>query len=121
MNLGGIWPTPIAIVVGGLEVELPAHFQAGRQRAASKMPALQSQRRGPDRAPGSGLQWQWRAFPADDRRGRQRRLPGIRVPLRSANQIMNGPPPERAATDEDAPITAVPVDRGLTRKRSLTL
>ena len=24
-------------------------------------------RRGPDRAPGSGLQWQWRAFPADDR------------------------------------------------------
>ena len=34
-----------------------------------------------DRAPGSGLQWQRGAFPADDRRGRQRRLPGIRVPL----------------------------------------
>ena len=41
----------------------------------------QSQRRGSDRAPGPGLQWQRRAFPADDRRGRQRRLPGIRVPL----------------------------------------
>ena len=41
----------------------------------------QSQRRRPDRAPRSGLQWQRRAFPADDRRGRQRRLPGIRVPL----------------------------------------
>ena len=29
----------------------------------------QSQCRGPDRAPRSGLQWQRRAFPADDRRG----------------------------------------------------
>ena len=41
----------------------------------------QSQRRRPDRAPRSGLQRQRRAFPADDRRGRQRRLPGIRVPV----------------------------------------
>ena len=39
------------------------------------------QRRGSDRASRARLQWQRRAFPAEDRRSRQGRLPGIRVPV----------------------------------------
>src|ERR1700732_2438530 len=67
--------------------------QGGRSIAVLQGRSLaewrQSQCRRPDRAPRSGLQWQRRAFPADDRRGRQRRLPGIRVPV--VLRVRSGP------------------------------
>ncbi len=60
----------------------------GRFRAERRQP----QRRRPDRAPRSGLQRQRRPFPADDRRGRQRRLPGIRVPFWPPSCATQSPP-----------------------------